>query len=108
MVGASGSQARTLSCTEARRCNSRAEGSVTGLLLPDSIAMRSSTLPRLSCAPNSSRKAGSDWRSSSGRRKVRSRKRLLTARISRPNELADAPLVSPLGLASAVRDCTDA
>ena len=43
---------------------------------------RISTLPRASCAVSSSRSGVSTWRSSSGRRKYRSRKRLLTLRSS--------------------------
>ncbi|MNV82440.1 hypothetical protein D3C71_1761760 [compost metagenome] len=43
---------------------------------------RISTLPRARLAVSSSRSGVSTWRSSSGRRKYRSRKRLLTLRSS--------------------------
>ena len=49
-----------------------------------SMAARTSTLPRLRWRLSRARKAGSWARNSSGRRKVRSKKRLLTARISSP------------------------
>jgi hypothetical protein len=44
--------------------------------------MRSSTLPRLTCAETSSRSPGSSARRSSGRRSARSRKRPFTERNS--------------------------
>ena len=90
---ASGSQDWTVSWSMARRCSMAVEGS--GRELPSSLSMaaRTSTLPRLRRAVKRARKAGSCARSSSGRRNERSRKRLLTERISRPSRLLrpDAP-----------------
>ena len=79
-----GSQALTVSCTLFRRCSRRTLGSGSRCRALVSRAMRTSTLPRLRRPTSSSRSAGSYWRSSSGSLNDRSRKRLLTARISRP------------------------
>jgi aldehyde dehydrogenase (NAD+) len=56
-------------------------------------------LPRLKAAPTSSRSAGSRPRNSSGRRKARSRKRLLTDRTS---TVTAEPPIAPRGAGSSV------
>ncbi|MCY1548338.1 hypothetical protein D9M68_844420 [compost metagenome] len=79
-----GSQARTLSCRPTSFWSSRALGERGMASLRPSIQARTSTLPRFRREVSSSRSAGSDPRRSSGSLKVRSRKRLLTERISKP------------------------
>ena len=82
---ASGSQAVTLSCTPLRRCSSgrwaRPHG--CGAAALDGGAQLD--LAAFELPASSSRSAGSCWRRSSGSLKLRSRKRLLTERISRPS-----------------------
>ena len=80
-----GSQDNTVSWMLLRRCSCLTEGSGRSAAPVRSMLPRTSTLPRLSWPVMSSRNAGSNVRKSSGNLKVRSKNRLFTDRISKPN-----------------------
>ena len=82
LIGADcGSAASTADCSAPSRASCSAAGGRTSVSAR-SPCRRSSILPRLKACVSCSRKPGSRARSSSGRRSVRSRKRLLTERSS--------------------------
>ena len=100
-----GNQERMVSCAAFRRCNRRGEGSGTLVVSVLSRVARTSTLPRLIWLVSRLRREGSRARSSSGRRKARSRNRLLTDRISNPRRRVDAARPSVAGAVAAPAAC---
>ena len=92
-----GSQARTLSCSPTSFWMSATLGARAPWSALPSTQARTSTLPRLRRPTSRSRKAGSVPRRSSGSLNVRSRKRLLTARISRPRPVLASLPSAPAG-----------